>query len=612
MKKVSVSGAMILFLTVFFFLPATARKQGQERIDSILAVIGKQKLPDSNTVDLFQTVSFESYGINPVKGIYYGEKGIHLAEQLHYNKGLILCLISVGVSYWAKNDYPKALEYLYRALSLSEETHSISGQSRSAGNLGNVYAELADYPRALSFYNKALNIALKIHDTLGIARKLGNIGTVYKEISDFPRALTYYTESLRYYKYAGEKRGQAVSLENMGWVYQEQKKYTLALEYFDKALIPAHEIGENRWIMFCYGNKGVSYYLMATDKSAANRNFLEHLSPAEKEKLFSLAKENLEKAIEAGSKTEALKELYQYYEKLAQVFKQMNQWEKAYVALDSGFVIRDSSIKLDRRDEIARFEAKRSIDLKEKELQLNNAKLVAANIQRIALMVGFILLCIIIFLIYRSQRKTEELLLNMLPAKIAERLKNKEKRIADLFDNAAVVFIVIVDFTVFYKDKEPGYLIGVLTDFFNQMDRLSEKYGMEKIKTIGDCFMSVSGLPEPSHDSVERAAKFAIESRDLMRNYKTSDGHDIRVRIGIDAGKVVAGVIGERRFSYDLWGDVVNTASRMESLGIPGEIQITANVEKRLRGKFIMTERGDVEVKGKGLMHTWLLVECHE
>jgi class 3 adenylate cyclase len=128
-----------------------------------------------------------------------------------------------------------------------------------------------------------------------------------------------------------------------------------------------------------------------------------------------------------------------------------------------------------------------------------------------------------------------------------------------------------------------------------------------KEKTIGDRYMAVCGLPEPNADSVSVAAAFAIEVRDQMRAYYTRDGKQIRIRIGIDAGPVVAGIIGNRKFSYDLWGDAVNTASRMESLGIEGEIQVTENVHNRLEGRFSMTYRGEIEVKGKGVMKTWLL-----
>jgi adenylate cyclase len=140
------------------------------------------------------------------------------------------------------------------------------------------------------------------------------------------------------------------------------------------------------------------------------------------------------------------------------------------------------------------------------------------------------------------------------------------------------------------------------------MDTLSDKHGMEKIKTIGDRYMAVCGLPEPNPDSVACAARFALDCRSIMSQYKTRDGQEIRVRIGIDAGVVVAGIIGEKRFSYDLWGDTVNTASRMESLGLEGEVQITDCVKQKLDGKFVTRERGEIEVKGKGTMKTWLLV----
>jgi class 3 adenylate cyclase len=220
---------------------------------------------------------------------------------------------------------------------------------------------------------------------------------------------------------------------------------------------------------------------------------------------------------------------------------------------------------------------------------------------------GLLGLIIIILLIYLSRRKSERLLRNMLPAKIARRLKKREKPIADLFENAAVVFADIVDFTGFSKDKDPHQVVEVLTDIFSRLDALSDKFGLEKIKTIGDCYMAVGGLPVPNKNSVENAARFAIACREMMRNYKTIDGQNINIRIGMDAGQVIAGVIGEKRFSYDLWGDIVNTASRMEALGMEGEIQITETVAKRLQGKFTTIERGELTVKGKGKMKTWLL-----
>jgi len=601
---------VLVILMILVSSAASARKQGQERIDSLRQQLLLHQKDDSAKVDLYYALSFESYSIDPLKGILYGKTGISLAEKLHYKSGLTYCLISVGVSYWAKSDYPKALEHLFRALEIAEETRNIQAIAKSAGNLGNVYADLDDFPRALAYYNKALKISQQLGDTLSMARRMGNIGTVYKEIKDYPRALIYYKEAYRFYVSKDEKRGMSVSLANIGWVYAELKKFRESISYYEKGLKVAEESGENRWIMFCYGNMGMDWYDLARDTSTPDlRAAIAKLSVPEKKEMLNRASQYLLKAIDAGKNTSALKGMIDYYMTLSHIYKDNGDWKNAYNTFVLSHAMKDSLNKVDRRDEVARLEARKSIDLKEKELQLQEFKLQNVVFQRAAFALGSVLLLIILFLIYQSRQKSEKLLLNMLPAKIAKRLKNKEKPIADLFDEAAVVFIDIVEFTQFSRDREPGYLITVLTDFFTRLDDLAEKYGMEKIKTIGDSYLAVSGIPEPATDSVERACKFAIECRDLMRIYKTSDGHEIKVRIGIDAGQVVAGVIGEKKFSYDLWGDVVNTASRMESQGIPGEVQITDNVAVKLQGKFTMRERGNIEVKGRGIMRTWVLID---
>jgi len=312
-------------------------------------------------------------------------------------------------------------------------------------------------------------------------------------------------------------------------------------------------------------------------------------------------------AYRLGKQIPALDEVRSWTKSLSDAYRELNDFKRSYYYLDSNRIFKDSVFNIEKEKLINNMSTRREMDVKEKEIQIKTVSLEKAKIQRIALAGGLIGLIIILFVIYRGHRKSERLLLNMLPAKIARRLKLKEKPIADLFRDASVVFIDIVEFTSFSKNKEPDYLVSMLTDFFTKLDELSGKHGMEKIKTIGDCYMAVCGLPEPLPDSVDRTARFALDSRDLMRSYKTADGCNIRVRIGIDTGKVVAGVIGEKKFSYDLWGDVVNTAFHMESHGIPGEIQITENVFHKLDGKFKMKERGEVEIKGKGKMRTWIL-----
>ncbi len=207
-----------------------------------------------------------------------------------------------------------------------------------------------------------------------------------------------------------------------------------------------------------------------------------------------------------------------------------------------------------------------------------------------------------------EQQRSEALLANILPRSIAERLKAAAGRIADDFASASIVFADVVDFTPLAQRLPPAEVVGILDELFSRFDALVELHGMEKIKTIGDCYMAAAGVPDPRPDHARSAALLALGMRDTVATSGVAGRSDLRLRIGINSGPVVAGVIGSKRFLYDLWGDAVNTASRMESSGTPGEIQITSETYELLRDEFVCTPRGTVAVKGKGPMQTWYLV----
>lgn len=206
-----------------------------------------------------------------------------------------------------------------------------------------------------------------------------------------------------------------------------------------------------------------------------------------------------------------------------------------------------------------------------------------------------------------EHRKSEALLNNVLPTAIAARLKQDSTTIADSFSEASVLFADIVGFTSFAQHIPPDRVVSMLNDLFSRFDELVDKYRLEKIKTIGDAYMVAAGIPLPRPDHAEAIAMFALEMLDRLADYNQQLDTKLQVRIGISSGPVVAGVIGKRRFLYDLWGNSVNTASRMESHGAAGEIQISEDTECLLRGKFSIEERGIVEVKGKGPMKTYWL-----
>jgi len=228
-----------------------------------------------------------------------------------------------------------------------------------------------------------------------------------------------------------------------------------------------------------------------------------------------------------------------------------------------------------------------------------------------------------------EQQESERLLRNVLPHAIAERLKERsvvivDRRsrqrtaipwlgesfvevIADSFANVTVLFADIVGFTKFSETVTAKVLVGVLNNVFTRFDSIADKRGLEKIKTIGDAYMAVAGLPVPTADHLERALNMALDMMEALDRFNEHSKYNLEVRIGLDTGPVVAGVIGRRKFLYDLWGDVVNTASRMESNGLPGRIQVSDSTRQQADELFIFEKRGIVDIKGKGEMLTWFL-----
>ncbi len=208
-----------------------------------------------------------------------------------------------------------------------------------------------------------------------------------------------------------------------------------------------------------------------------------------------------------------------------------------------------------------------------------------------------------------EKQTSERLLLNVLPGPIADRLKGGEGLIVDRFESVSVLFADLVGFTAMASRTSPEGLVTMLNALFSMYDALAERHGLEKIKTIGDSYMVVAGIPQPVADSAKVIAEMALDMIDGLAEYSRAHGLDLSIRVGIHTGSVVAGVIGTKKFIYDLWGDTVNTASRMESTGVPGRVQVSEVTYQLLAERFTFEERGPIEVKGKGAMQVYLIDE---
>jgi len=249
-------------------------------------------------------------------------------------------------------------------------------------------------------------------------------------------------------------------------------------------------------------------------------------------------------------------------------------------------------------------------ELKANEIALSTIRKDKQDLQTLAIIGGSIATVLIAVIIFYQRRKSEQLLYTILPQKIAKRLKGTEDLIADDYKNISIVFMDLVGFTAFAKEMPAAEVVKILNEIFHRLDDLCTEHNLEKIKTMGDGYMAAAGVPEPDEKHAINIVNFALAARDVIAELDKTSPMDLGARLGIESGPVVAGVIGKQKFIYDLWGDSVNTASRMESTGVPGKVQISENVKMEIEKRsdnYTFFKREPIEVKGRGVMQTYLV-----
>jgi adenylate cyclase len=514
----------------------------------------------------------------------------------HYNSALLLseginkvgisnALGNIGNMYWNLSDYSKALEYYGKALTIAEELGNKAGVAGWLGNIGIIHKELSDYPKALEYFGKALLIDEELGNKAGVARHLGNIGNVYGDLADYLKALEYFGKALTIAEELGNKAGAAGWLGNIGIAYKKLSDYPKALEYYGKAHLIDEELGNKAGVAKHLGYIGATYSKVDFEGFDAVK-----------------AEEFLLKALAILTEIGAKSLLVEFHKTLSELY----EYEKRGIEALAHF---KKQVEIEKEINIEEVKKQESIREQRKVIEL--AK-VAAD---------------------AKHQATEELLHHVLPPSIAHRMLEGEKLIAGKLSSVSILFADIVNFTKLSQRISAEELVEGLDRIFSSFDDLAEKHGLEKIKTIGDAYMVVAGAPVQREDHTEAMTRFALEIVDSMKEFTSkSTGEKILLRIGIHSGEVVAGVIGKQKFQYDLWGDAVNTAARMESHGEAGRIHISEDfriaVETRLgtspnedmvgivetHGGASLREldiqfipRGEIEIKGKGMMKTYFL-----
>ena len=510
------------------------------------------------------------------KALEYFSKALHITEEIGDKEGIAKTLGNIGLVYNDLSDYPKALEYYSKALLIHEEIGNKVGIASTLGNIGIVYYFLSDYPKGLEYYQKALHINEEIGNKGNIARNLGNIGIVYGKLSDYPKALEYFSKALLIDEEIGNKDGIARHLGNLGLVYHQLSDYPKAIEYYSKALHITEEIGNKVGIANNLGNIGSVY---ATKEST--------YYDAKK------AEEYLQKALllaeEIGAK-EIIKETYEQFHSLRRNEK---QFEEALEFQTKSIALKEEIQSIEAKKQADRFDSERKTAEREKQFAFEQGRLL----------------------------ERESILRNILPDSVTDRLVKGENPIADHFDSVSVLFMDLVGFTALSSIAPPKQLVFLLDAIFQKADDVLEQFGLEKIKTIGDGYLAVANVTSPLEEHQKATAQAALQLLETMRDFVvyfpsdigntewTKDMKDLEIRIGIHTGEVVAGIIGKNKYTYDLWGDAVNVASRMESNSEAGRIHISEQFAKSIEQhpEFSLITRGTINIKGKGEMNTFWL-----
>lgn len=632
-----------LFFAAFFILLLSVCAAQNTAIDSLKSVLSKQK-EDTNKVNTLVLISKSHAQSSPEQAINYGNQASFLANKLNFKRGEAYALKNVGVGYYLQSKYLETLDYWFRALAIFKATGDKAGVANILGNIGAIYSNQADDAKALEYYLQSLHIAEEIQDTLRIATNLQNIGNIYlNKKATYSKAVDYLARALQLSEQLQNKDAIVTSTTNLGEVYLNMNRLDSALYYYKKSL-KASEGSEDVTTTFVLNNIG-KVYSKKGEFDVAIRYQQKGLELAKKlnaklyiaKSLLGLADTYKDKgevkaslnyykqAQQMANEVHATYELKDAYAGLASSYAAMGDFDHAftYQSLYSNFKDTLYNLETDKKLSGLQFnfdltKKQGEINLLVKDKKLSEEELKRQRFVRLALTIGLVLILIIAFAIYRNYRikaktnrildkqkvQIENLLLNILPQEVANELQTTGRSTPRHHESVSVLFTDFKGFTAIAEKMTPGELVEELNTCFIAFDSIIEKNGLEKIKTIGDSYMCAGGLSQNDDEHVYNIVKAGIEIQNYVEDYNDqcrNSGRDCwAIRVGIHVGPVVAGVVGKKKYAYDIWGNTVNIASRMESNGAAEKVNISNTVYELVKDRFECSYRGKIYAKNVG------------
>jgi len=620
--------------------PGLAQNYELEKLQKEIASQPDDTLKVNNLIKL----STQYLNEDPTIAIRYGTQSQQLAKKLSFTKGEAYSYKAIGMGHFYKADYPEAISQFERSLELFDSIKYQVGVANILSSLGSAYSNGGKDAIAIDFFLRSLKISEELKDSLRIGTAMTGIGVIYANKQDTQdKALNYYLMALPIFRKIKYEDGEGIVAMNIGEIYKKKNSYDSAILYLDQSLeiyrgtvdacFPLNLIGEiyadrgdfsqalqyqNKALEIAKG-KGLDAKLEIAQSLIAIATTYKKMRNYSQSIPFYREAENLAKEISA------MVPLKDAYEGLARAYAKTGDFKKAYAYDTLYSSIKDTLYNADNDRKIQQLEFNSELGKKEAEISLLTADqaLKEATIQRqkivnyAAGITGFLLILVLMgfYNRYRYVRKTnkiikderdrsQDLLLNILPEETARELESNGYAKTRFYDNVTVLFTDFKGFSTIAGKLTPIELVAELNEYFMAFDEIMGKYNLEKIKTIGDAYMCAGGIPTVNDTHPLDAVKAALAMQAYME--KRQREKDItgvagwELRIGIHTGPVVAGVVGKKKYAYDIWGDTVNIASRMESNGEPGKVNISASTYHLISEHFQCIYRGKISAKNIG------------
>ncbi|TNE52659.1 MAG: tetratricopeptide repeat protein [Bacteroidetes bacterium] len=609
-------------------------------IDSLKAVL-KDTPQDTTRVNLLIQLSSVLWKTEPDAAIKYAEQASTLAAEAGFEQGQAYALKNIGLAYYIKGDYVNVLANWNSSLDIFRSISDKTGVGNMLSNIGAVYFNQGDAPKAIEYYLDALKVSEEIGDTLRMATVMSNLGAAYFDNpTTHDKAMEYYLRALPLSEAVNDLDAIGTASVNLGEIYVEKGDFDSARLYLDKSLEALRQTDGNiPYTLIILGKSyekqgdyttAIRYQQQAFDLAQERDARLEMAQALNakgdayrEQGNFDAAMVSYKKSMEVSQSIGSNKDLKHAYENLAGCYAQLNDFRNAYRYHNLFSSIKDTiyNTEKDKRIEGLQFqfelEKKESaIELLNQENALKDLKIDRANtLRNFLIAAAFFLLVTIGGITYQylyakrtnkiitvERNRAEKLLLNILPSETADELKKHGSVQARKYDFATVLFTDFQSFSEHAESTPPEELVKSIDYYFRNFDRIFQKHNLEKIKTIGDSYLCAGGLPIINNTNPVDAIRAGMEILAFIESLRTSRPEGIQlfnIRIGISTGPVVAGVVGTTKFQYDIWGDTVNVASRLENACEINRINVSEFTYQSVKDQFEFESRGEIEVKNQ-------------